>query len=209
VLSRHRSAAAVESLVEKSLVRVRVRHTRADGEKDGGGQDARFRLLETIREYALEQLDVHGERALVRRRRAEYYLRSAEIVVGQISSAHQAAWLHSLELEHDNLRAALAWCQDAGEPELGLRAAGLLAWFCQVRGHMTEGRARLAELLTLAGSPPELRSESLRFAATLELEPFSPTRCSTWAPFTSRSPSERGTWRSPRPASARRWLCRD
>jgi DNA-binding CsgD family transcriptional regulator/tetratricopeptide (TPR) repeat protein len=56
------------------------------------------------------------------------------------------------------------------EPALGLRAAGLLAWFWQVRGHISEGRARLAELLTLAeSSPPALRAESLRLAASLAL----------------------------------------
>jgi predicted ATPase len=151
----------VESLVEKSL----VRHTRASG-----GQELRFGLLETIRDYALERLDADGERALVRARHAAYYLGSAEVVVDQISSGHQATWLRSLELEHDNLRAALAWCHEAREPELGLRAAGLLAWFWQVRGHISEGRARLAELLTLAGSsPPVLRAESLRIAASLAL----------------------------------------
>jgi DNA-binding CsgD family transcriptional regulator/tetratricopeptide (TPR) repeat protein len=97
-------------------------------------------------------------------------LSGAEVVVGQIGSAHQAAWLGNLELEHDNLRAALVWCQELRQPELGLRAAGLLAWFWQVRGHLSEGRARLAELLALASStPPALRSESLRVAASLAL----------------------------------------
>src|SRR5579859_1398963 len=91
----------VESLADKSL----VRYTRAD-------QDPRFGLLETIRDYALEQLDAQGEAELLRRRHAAYFLGSAEVVMGQISSAHQAVWLRILELEHDNLRAALAWCQE-------------------------------------------------------------------------------------------------
>src|SRR5437879_1991737 len=91
------------------------------------GQEQRFGLLETIRDYALERLDAHSECALMRARHAEYYLGSAEVVVDQISSGHQPTWLRSLELEHDNVRAALAWCHEAGAPELGLRAAGLLA----------------------------------------------------------------------------------
>lgn len=151
----------LESLIEKSL----VRHTRATE-----GQELRFGLLETIRDYALEQLDAHGERALVRARHAEYYLGGADVVVDQIRSGHQATWLRSLEVEHDNMRAALAWCKETRTPELGLRAAGLLAWFWQVRGHSSEGRARLGELLTLAGtSPPGLRAEGLRIAASLAL----------------------------------------
>ncbi|HET6316620.1 MAG TPA: tetratricopeptide repeat protein, partial [Chloroflexota bacterium] len=150
---------AVESLVQKSLLH---RHAR--------GPEPRFNMLETIRDYGREQLDANGERELSRRRHAEYYLSGAEIVGGQISSAHQAIWLRSLDLEHDNLRAALAWCYEVGEPELGLRAVGLLAWFWQVRGHVSEGRARVAELLTIASScPPVLRAEGLRQAASLAL----------------------------------------
>src|SRR5204862_8146448 len=71
---------------------------------------------------------------------------------------------------HENLRAALAWCYEVREPELGLRAAGLLAWFWQVRGHISEGRARMAELLTVAAdAPPALRAEGMRMAASLAL----------------------------------------
>jgi predicted ATPase/DNA-binding CsgD family transcriptional regulator/DNA-binding XRE family transcriptional regulator len=154
----------IESLVEKSL----VRPIRA-----AGSQETRFGLLETIREYALEQLDTHGERPLVRARHAQYYLSGADVAFGRISSAHQAAWLRNLELEHDNLRAALAWCRETRQPELGLRAAGLLAWFWQVRGHISEGRARLTELLALADDvPPALRAEGLRIAGNLALSQF-------------------------------------
>ena len=151
---------AIESLVEKSLVR----------QIGNGADEPRFGMLETIHDYALELLETNGERALSRRRHAEYYLGGAEVVAGQISSAHQAAWLRNLDVEHDNLRAALAWCHEAHQPELGLRAAGMLAWFWQVRGHTNEGRARMAELLTIAGtSPPALRAEGMRVAASLAL----------------------------------------
>jgi non-specific serine/threonine protein kinase len=153
----------VESLVEKSLVRpMRV----------AGGHEPRFGLIETIREYALERLDRHAERELVRARHAQYYLGGAEVAFRQISSTHQGAWLRNLELEHDNLRAALAWCREARQPELGLRAGGLLAWFWQVRGHISEGRARLTELLALADGPPALRAEGLRIAGNLALSQF-------------------------------------
>jgi predicted ATPase/DNA-binding CsgD family transcriptional regulator len=153
----------VESLVEKSLVRpIRV----------AGAHEPRFRLLETIREYAVEHLELSGERETVRARHAHYYLGGAEVVFRQVSFAHQAAWLRNLELEHDNLRAALDWCRDAGQPELGLRAGGLLAWFWQVRGHISEGRARVTELLALADGSPNLRAEGLRIAGNLALSQF-------------------------------------
>ncbi|HEX8968237.1 MAG TPA: tetratricopeptide repeat protein [Chloroflexota bacterium] len=152
---------AVESLMQKTLVRQIGRV---------GGLEPRFGMLETIREYALEQLDAIGERDLLRRRHAEYYLAGADAVVSQISSAQQAIWLRSLDAEHDNLREALAWCHELHEPDLGLRAAGLLAWFWQVRGHVSEGRARLAGLLAVAGeSAAPLRAEGLRVAASLAL----------------------------------------
>jgi non-specific serine/threonine protein kinase len=152
---------AVESLAEKSLLRQVGR---------AGDFEPRFGMLETIREYAMEHLETTGERKLLSRRHAEYYLAGADVVVGQISGAHQAVWLRSLDAELDNLRAALAWCCDAAEPDLGLRAAGLLAWFWQLRGHVSEGRARMAELLLLAGSSPaSLRAEGLRLAASLAL----------------------------------------
>jgi non-specific serine/threonine protein kinase len=73
-------------------------------------------------------------------------------------------------MEHDNIRAALAWCQENNEPALGLRAARLLAWFWTVRGLTTEGRARLAGLMGVSGSAPgALRAEALYAAGTLAL----------------------------------------
>jgi DNA-binding CsgD family transcriptional regulator len=151
----------VESLVQKSLVQTT---------RPPGSQESRFGLLETVRDYALEQLAAHGEQAPLRARHAAYYLGGAEVIAGQISAAHQSAWLRSLEQEHDNLLTALAWCSEVGQPELGLRAAGLLAWFWQVRGHISEGRARLGQLLAQADAVPvDVRAEGLRAAASLAL----------------------------------------
>ncbi|HEV7663120.1 MAG TPA: LuxR C-terminal-related transcriptional regulator [Chloroflexota bacterium] len=152
---------AVESLAEKSLLR-RVERI--------GEEEPRFGMLETIRDYALERLDASEERDLLRYRHAEYYLAGGEIVITKISSAHQAAWLRNLELEHDNIRAALTWCVDAHAPDLGLRAVGLLAWFWHVRGHVGEGRARVSELLEVGRTTaPSLVAEGLRIAGSLAL----------------------------------------
>src|SRR5262249_45703768 len=85
------------SLVDQSLVR---RDTRRAGEP-------RFPMLETIRAYALERLVASGEDLAARRRHADYYLSLAETAEPQLTVTHQTEWLDRLELEHDNLRAAL------------------------------------------------------------------------------------------------------
>src|SRR5439155_25608839 len=106
------------SLVEKSLV----------GYEERGGA-ARYRLLETIRHYALERLEKTGEGNSVRRRHRAFYLALAEEAEPLLAGAQQAAWLERLETEHDNLRAALGDCEmDAEESvEDGLRLAGALS----------------------------------------------------------------------------------
>jgi predicted ATPase len=99
----------LEQLRECSLVQVE--------EEPGGG--LRYRLLETLREYGWEQLAAAGELAAVRRRHLDWYLQLAE----EADAAHyrrgQKGWLTRLEAELDNLRAALGWCQEAGEEPRG------------------------------------------------------------------------------------------
>jgi predicted ATPase/DNA-binding CsgD family transcriptional regulator/Tfp pilus assembly protein PilF len=153
--------AAVESLLDKSLLRP---------EPAAAQTEPRFGMLETLREYALERLRDSGEEAATLRRHACYYLVGADVPVAEMKLAQQKLWLQSLDAEHDNLRAALDWCQAAGEPQLGLSAASLLAWFWIVRGYVTEGRRWLTALLeTAADAPPELRAEALRVIGSLAL----------------------------------------
>ena len=123
---------AVESLVGKSLLR----------EAAGAEDDPRFSMLETIREYALERLDAGGEKEAVRRLHAEHYLALVEAAEGQLYGSNQAS-VDRLEMEHGNLRAALAWCltEPAGQVEMGVRLAHGLYWFWYLRGHLSEGRA--------------------------------------------------------------------
>jgi predicted ATPase/DNA-binding NarL/FixJ family response regulator/Tfp pilus assembly protein PilF len=155
--------AGIESLVDKSLVR-------QERSGVGGRADVRFGMLETIREYALERLVASGEAPATQRRHAEYYLGGAEVVFAELKNTQLAAWLQSVAIEHENIRAALTWCEEHREPELGLRAARLLAWVWTVRGQTTEGRARLTGLLAVSGSAPRaLRAEALYAAGTLAL----------------------------------------
>jgi tetratricopeptide (TPR) repeat protein len=129
------------SLVEKSLVLYE--------EQSGEG---RYRLLETVRQYARDRLQEGGEAEAVRGRHAEYFLRLAERAEPELHRHEQIEWLDRLGVEHDNLRAALAWSRAEGQSEVGLRLGGALWWFWAVRGYLGEGRAHLARLLALPGA---------------------------------------------------------
>jgi len=127
-------------LVDKSLVVVR--------EWNG---EARYRLLETVRQYGRERLGDSGEEEEVRRRHALFYLELAETAEAAMRGSAQEAWVERLEVEHDNLRAALDWGgkQEGSAAETGLRLAAALSQFWVIRGHFTEGLARLETLLGL------------------------------------------------------------
>ena len=105
------------SLVDKSLLK----------EVESVGDAARFMMLETIREYALERLEESGEVAAVRQRHAGYYLALAEAAHPQLRGAERRMWLERVEGEHNNLRAALTWALKGGDAEIGGRLAVVLA----------------------------------------------------------------------------------
>ena len=119
------------------------------------GNEARYRLLETVRQYASEKLEQAGEAEEVRRRHAAYHLALAEEAEPGLKGARPVAWLERLEAEHDNLRAALRWALDSREAELGLRLAGTLGGFWLVRGHLSEGRRWLEAALDNGAEAPE------------------------------------------------------
>ena len=120
----------VSALLDQSLLR-----------RDDGGGELRFRMLETVREYARERLAALPAAARVRRRHAEHFLALAEQAEPHLTGPEAPAWLDRLELEHDNLRAALTWAGAAPERhELELRLATALQYFWRVRGHLSEGR---------------------------------------------------------------------
>lgn len=132
-------------LVAKSLVRTEAQ-----------GTERRYHLLETIRQYAHEKLGDSGESQHVQNRHLEFFVRLAEEAESLWRRAEQVLWLNRLELEHGNLRAALAWSQTAqGNAEAGIRLAAALAFFWAVRGYLQEGRDHLMAVLehTPSGDP--------------------------------------------------------
>jgi non-specific serine/threonine protein kinase len=126
-------------LVDQSLVQ-------PEPGPDGVG---RYRLLETLRHFARERLAAAGEAAAVARRHAEHLVALAEAAAPALLGPEQVAWLDRLESELDDVRAALRWCADRGEAELGLRLAGALRTFWHVRWYRSEGRRWLETVLAL------------------------------------------------------------
>ncbi len=128
----------------------------------------RFVMLETVREYALEQLAAHDEADAVREWHAAYFVSLAEAAESELEGgAGLERWLPRLEADHENLRAALAWCRDYGEAESGLRLAAALARFWNLRGYVSEGRDWLEAMLSLPSTAPPTaaRAKALTRAA--------------------------------------------
>ncbi|MGH2699051.1 MAG: adenylate/guanylate cyclase domain-containing protein, partial [Actinomycetota bacterium] len=160
---------ALELLVSNSLVRV--------WHPDRG--ETRFMMLQTIREYALRTLEQLGELEKWRARHADYFAGMAREAEPEIFDDDHY-WLDRLDLDHDNLRAALRHLIDAAEVREGLVIATRLWRFWQLRSHLAEGRAWLTEVLAL---PVESGDRGVRASALLALgsvsywqNDFPPTR---------------------------------
>ena len=132
-------ADALTQLVDKSLV---VAEAHADG--------LRFHMLETLSEYAREQLQASGEAEARRAAHLAFYLALAEEAQPQLRGAQQAAWLNRLETEHNNLRAALSEALRGPLAEPALRLASALGRFWETRGYLSEGRDWLLRALARA-----------------------------------------------------------
>ncbi|HEY8602055.1 MAG TPA: tetratricopeptide repeat protein, partial [Thermomicrobiales bacterium] len=151
------------NLVEQSLVGVNIATT-----DDSTGQGTgRYRLLEPVRQYAAERLDVAGETATAAARHIAYYLALAEEAEPAIRGGGQVVWLDRLEREHDNLRAALRRALESGAHEAAARLAGALGLFWWYRGHIDEGRRWLEQVLAQEDIPPPALAKALYAAGTL------------------------------------------
>jgi predicted ATPase/DNA-binding CsgD family transcriptional regulator len=122
-------------LVDKSLVVAREE-----------GVEARYRMLEMVRQYGQEKLDESGEEGQVRQRHARYFVRFAEEAQRKRDKPDRARWLTWLGVEHDNIRMALSWLLgEGGDVGSGLRLAVALWWFWFTRGFLSEGRRWLED----------------------------------------------------------------
>jgi predicted ATPase/transcriptional regulator with XRE-family HTH domain len=132
----------IAALLDKSLLR----------QEYGGVDEPRFTMLETIREYALEQLAARGETAALQRQHTAYYLALA--ATGQPQAfADTDVWLALLKPEQDNVRAALGWALQGGDVALGVRLAAVLGPFWYQRCDWAEGRRWLEAALAVLSDP--------------------------------------------------------
>ena len=147
----------VARLVDKSLALTEELHG-----------DIRYRLLETIRHYSRERLQESGEANLVRRRHLDWYLALAERAEPELRGPEQITWLDRLEIDHDDLRAALEWSKmEDASGEMGVRLAGALYRFWGLRGYLSEGRNWLDAVLAISNGGPRPRIKALHGAGVL------------------------------------------
>jgi predicted ATPase len=129
--------------------------------------EMRYRMLETLREFAAAQLSPE-ERASRRQCHAEHYLAWAERAEPELFGPDQAWWLDQLEGEHDNFRTALTWAVESGSVAIGLRLGAALFWFWLLRGFVAEGRERLQQVLDMArGAGHSLEQARALFGAAV------------------------------------------
>ncbi len=148
----------LSGLMEKSLV---------VAEAIGEGDTVRYRMLEPIRQYAQEKLEERGESKDVRRRHATFFLALAEEAEPKLLTPDDLHWLQRLEVEHDNLRAAISWALESEEVELALRLGGALGTFWHAHGDMGEGRkwlevALAKDALASVGASVAVRIKALK-----------------------------------------------
>jgi non-specific serine/threonine protein kinase len=148
----------LSKLVDQSLVLA----------QDPGGL-TRYRLLEPVRQYALERLEATTDADILRHRHATYFVELAEAGEAQLLGREQLAWLEHLEREHDNMRACLKWATrtDRGA-HLALRAATALVMLWHIRGYWSEGRHWLEGSLRVSSTDNQrLRAKGLNAASWL------------------------------------------
>ncbi len=152
---------ALSRLADSSLV---VREKDLDSE-------SRWSMLETIREYAAERLAIAEQTEETAKHHAEFFLAFAESAAPHLSGPHQVAWLDRLDLDHDNLHAALGWAIEQGDAELALRLGGALYLYWYKQSWMDQGRRWLKRALELSETrnvEPSLRQRALNNTAFLD-----------------------------------------
>jgi predicted ATPase len=156
-LRRSEAVAVLGRLIDKSLVHV-----------EEGSEDRRYRLLETVRQYAVERLEDAGERSAFERRHRDWYLALAESDPTPAGDLPARTTLRGLDRERDNLRAALASALVA-DPQAALRLAVALWRFWLMRGYLAEGYRWLTAALAAAPEHTAVRARALLAACVIGL----------------------------------------
>jgi predicted ATPase/DNA-binding SARP family transcriptional activator len=149
--------ATVTALEERNLVQLTASEP-----------EPRLIMLETIREYAAERLRAAGEAEVVHARHADFLLALAESAEPELPES-PGELLDRLELEHDNIRAAIAFLESMGDHERGARLVGAIWRFWYLRGHLSEGRVRLETALEHHAAPTLARAKALNGAAAMAI----------------------------------------
>lgn len=159
-------------LVDESLVQV----------TSGPDGRTRYRMLETLREYAREQLARAGEQERMRDRHASFFLLLAEQAELGLRGSQQESWLKILDQEHDNISAVLHLAIERNDATLGLRLATALWRFWSTRGLFTDGRNWLGRTLALepARQSDEVRAKALTSAGTLAYQQADTREAEKW-----------------------------
>lgn len=132
------------------------------------GHLPRFRMLETVRAYALDRLVATGRLERVQARQLRYFAGLAERLNDTLLGDEQVATVARFDAEHDNFRAALVWARESGAVEAGLRLAGALGRFWRLRGYFREGLEWLEALLAASAQAPEEEEPAVRARALNE-----------------------------------------
>ena len=147
------------SLTDKGLTRL-----------EGSDEEPRFTMLETIREYAAERLELSEEASTLHCRHAEHFLALAEEAEPNlIGVGSHAEWLDRLERDHDNLRAAMDWLEASGDSGGALRLSAALWRFWDLKGHLIEGQRHLETALRVDERATAARAKALSGAADMAL----------------------------------------
>ncbi len=164
--SRLSSLDLVSSLVDQSLLQ---QVEPSDGGLDSG--QPRYAMLETVREFGLEQLAAFGDEDEAREGHSRYFLDLAEASEQGLRGREQIAWLERLETEIDNIRAALAWSLALDDRTMAHRMVGALNWFWHLHGYFVEGRDWLEQALARSSHdlPGAIRARALTGAGLLAL----------------------------------------
>ena len=149
----------LSSLIDKSLA-----------QQDEGDGEPRFTMLETIRQFAIEQLEQSAECQEVRDRHATYFLSLAETAAPELRGARQLDWLRRLEQENLNLQTALNGLVDKGDTETAVRLAWALWFFWWTHGHQNTVPPWLDAITTTSDTlPVAIRAKAVAVAATIRI----------------------------------------